>query len=94
MNVVVLGVQKGKSKNGRDFTRIFYKKLFGDYEVENSDCSGMMTGSEFSYKDFNVKPGDECDFHYEPGFRNEATLSDVVVLKPAVEESVKAAGGK
>lgn len=94
MKVVIVGVQKGKTKTERDFTRIFYKKPFGDYETENSDCSGMMTGSEFSYKDFNVKPGDECDFLYEPGYKNEATLSDVVVLKSAVEESVKQAGGK
>lgn len=94
MKVVVVGVQKGKTKTGRDFTRIFYKKPFGDYELENSDCSGMMTGSEFSYNIFDVKPGDECDFQYEPGFKNEATLSEVVVLKAAVEASVKAAGGK
>ena len=94
MKVKIIGVQKGKTKTERNFTRFFDQKPFGDYEVENSDCSGMMTGSEFSYKDFDVKPGDECDFQYEPGFKNEATLSDVVVLKSAVEESVKQAGGK
>ncbi|MDE7019758.1 MAG: hypothetical protein K2P23_02485, partial [Lachnospiraceae bacterium] len=43
---------------------------------------GMVVGTEFSYKDYGLKPGDECDFMYEPGFEGKATLSDVVVLKP------------
>lgn len=94
MNVVIVGVMKGKTKAGNIFFQYYYKKAFTDYELANNDCVGMLTGNEFSYTDYNLKPGDECDFHYEPGFQGRATLSDVVVLKQAVEESVKAAGGK
>lgn len=94
MKVKILGIKKGTTKGGKDFCQYYYQKPFTDYDMESNDCSGIMTGDEFSYTDFNLKPGDECDFHYEPGFQNKATLSDVVVLKSAVEDSVKTAGGK
>lgn len=94
MKVIILGVKKGTTKGGNNFFQYYFKKPFTDYEVENSECLGMMTGAEFSYTDYNLKPGDECDFQYEPGYQNKATLSDVVVLKEAVAESAKATGGK
>ncbi len=91
MKVTIIGIRKAKTKNGREFCSYFYEKAFTDYERENSDCLGMTVGSEFSYKDYNLKPGDVCDFMYEPGFEGKATLSDVVVLKPndASGESAK-----
>lgn len=82
MKVTIIGIKKAKTKNGRDFCQYYFRKAFTDYEMENSDCLGFAVGSEFSYKDYNLKPGDECDFCYEPGFEGKATLSDVVVLKP------------
>ncbi len=82
MKVTITGIKKAKTKNGREFSQYYYEKAFTDYERENSDCLGMTVGSEFSYKDYNLKPGDVCDFMYEPGFEGKATLSDVVVLKP------------
>ncbi|MDE7021115.1 MAG: hypothetical protein K2P23_09490, partial [Lachnospiraceae bacterium] len=82
MKVFIIGIKKAKTKNGRDFCQYYFQKAFTDYEMQNSDCIGMVVGSEFSYKDYNLKPGDECDFMYEPGFEGKATLSDVVVLKP------------
>lgn len=94
MKVTILGVMKGTTKAGHSFFQYYYKKAFTDYESENNECSGMTCGNEFSYTDYNLKPGDECDFQYEPGFQGKATLSQVVVLKEAVAESVKAAGGK
>lgn len=94
MKVKILGVMKGKNKAGKNFCQYHYQKPFTDYEADNNECSGMAVGTEFSYTDHNLKPGDECDFNYEPGFQGRATLSEVVVLKPAVEESAKAAGGK
>ena len=84
MKVFIIGIKKAKTKNGRDFCQYYFQKAFTAYETENSDCLGMVVGTEFSYKDYGLKPGDECDFLYEPGFEGKATLSDVVVLKPAV----------
>lgn len=82
MKVLITGIKKAQTKNGRNYFQYYFQKAFSDYEVSNTDCAGMAVGSEFSYKDYNLKPGDECDFQYEPGFDNKATLSDVVVLKP------------
>lgn len=94
MQVKIIGVMKGKNKVGKSFSQYYYQKEFTDYEAGNNECAGMSTGNEFSYTDYNLKPGDVCDFQYEPGFQGRATLSKVVVLKEAVTESVKAAGGK
>lgn len=94
MKVKILGVMKGKNKAGKSFCQYHFQKPFTEYENENNECLGFTTGQEFSYTDYNLRPGDECDFQYEPGFKGQATLSEVVVLKQAVEESVKAAGGK
>lgn len=82
MKVTIIGVKKAKTKNGKDFCQYYFQKAFTGYEVENSECFGFAVGSEFSYNDYGLKPGDECDFLYEPGFEGKATLSDVVVLKP------------
>ena len=81
MKVTIIGIKKAQTKNKKNFCQYFFQKAFTDYERENSDCLGFTVGSEFSYKDYNLKPGDECDFLYEPGFEGKATLSDVVVLK-------------
>lgn len=94
MEVKIIGVMKGTNKAGRGFCQIHYQKQFTDYEAENNECSGMAVGTEFSYTDYKLKPGDECEFQYEPGFQGRATLTNVVVKKAAVEESAKAAGGK
>lgn len=94
MKVTIIGIKKAKTKNGREFSQYYFEKPFTDYEMENSDCAGMTVGSEFSYKDFGLKPGDVCDFQYEPGFDNKATLTDVVVLKEAVAEKLKEKEGK
>lgn len=82
MKVTIIGIKKAKTKNGREFCQYYYKKPFTDYELENSDCLGMIVGNEFSYRDYNLKPGDVCDFQYEPGYEGKATLSDVFVVKP------------
>lgn len=87
MKVTIVGIRKGTSKNGKSFCQYYLTKPFSDYDMENGDCSGFQTASEFTYKDYNLKVGDVCDFQYEPGFEGRATLSDVVVLKPNDEPS-------
>lgn len=82
MKVTIIGIKQAQTKNKKDFWQYYFQKAFTDYEMENSDCIGFTVGSEFSYHDYNLKPGDVCDFQYEPGYEGKATLSDVVVLKP------------
>ena len=39
-------------------------------------------GSESCIRDsFNIHPGDEAEFIYEPGFQDKATLVDIKVIK-------------
>lgn len=92
MKVTILGFRKAQTKNGRGFVQYYFKKDFSDYDLNNSECNGELVGSEFSYKDYNLKVGDVCDFQYEPGFNERATLSDVIVLKDAVKEQLKEHG--
>lgn len=92
MKVTILGIKKAQTKNGRDFWQYYFKKDFTDYDLNNSECMGEQVGSEFSYKDYTLRVGDVCDFQYEPGFNDKATLSDVVVLKNAVDEKLKNQG--
>lgn len=88
MKVTIIGIRKGKTKNGRDYFQYYFSKNFTDYEMENSECAGFITGSEFTYRDYKLHPGDECDFQYEPGYEGKATLSDVVVLKDAINSKL------
>ncbi len=53
MKVFIIGVKKAKTKNGRDFCQYYFQKAFTAYETENSDCLGMVVGTEFSYKDYS-----------------------------------------
>ena len=92
MKVTILGIKKAQTKNGRDFWQYYFKKDFTDYDLNNSECEGEMVGSEFSYKDYILRVGDVCDFQYEPGFNDRATLSDVVVLKDTAAEKSKGLG--
>ena len=82
MKVQIIGLQKGQSRNGRDFTNLFFTKEFTPYESQNGTCVGFKVGQEFTYLDVsNVKPGDICELTYEPGYQDKATLTGVVVLK-------------
>lgn len=76
MKVTIVGVRVNESK-GRKAYNYFGLKDFTDYEIENSECVGQMVVSEFSYKNFNLKPGDVVEFDYEPGFQGRANLTGV-----------------
>ena len=83
MKVQIVGVQNGQSKNGRVFKNIYFTKEFSQYEVQNGSCVGYKVASEFTYLDVQCKPGDVCEFTYEPGYQDKATLTNVTVLKEA-----------
>lgn len=81
MKVEIVGVRKGQTKTGRDCFNYYGLKEFSDYDQENSQCEGQEVVKEFSYKDYGVKVGDEVEFQYEPGFKEKATLSNILMLK-------------
>lgn len=76
MRVTIVGVRKSESK-GRAAFNYFGLKDFTDYDIQNSECNGQSVVAEFSYTDFNLKPGDVVEFDYEPGFQGRATLVGV-----------------
>ncbi len=79
---IILGVKAAKGKTGRVGYTYFYQEAFTDYESENCETVlGMRCGSEFSYKDFGCKPGDEMTFVYEKGFQDKAVLADMIPVK-------------
>ncbi len=90
MKAVILGTLRGTTKNGKNFMNIFATKNFSDYEMQNNTVEGVPCFTEFTYNDFNLKPGDEVEFVYEPGFQGRASLVDVIPLKLA-EQAAKPA---
>lgn len=87
MRVTIVGVKKSESK-GRDAFNYFGLKDFTDYEIKNSECVGQMVVAEFSYTDFNLKPGDVVEFDYEPGYQGRATLTGVRPVSLAADTNL------
>lgn len=83
MKVTIVGIKKGKTKKGVDCFNYYGLKDFTDYDQANSECSGHDIVDAFSYKDYSIQVGDLVDFQYEPGFQGKASLSDIVMVKPA-----------
>lgn len=84
MKVTIVGVRKSESK-GRTAYNYFGLKDFTDYEIENSECQGQTVVSEFSYKNFDLKPGDVVEFDYEPGFEGRAMLVGIRPISLAAD---------
>lgn len=84
-NQTIIGVIKRTSeKTGKTSYTYYFQEPFSEYETRSSDsASGFKTGSEFSYTEFNVKPGDVCAFSYSKGFQDRAVLDGITVVKPA-----------
>lgn len=87
MRVTVIGVKasqyKGKDGQLKTGYNICGLKDFTRYELENAECEGRDVIREFTNVNFNVHPGDEVDFIYEPGFQDKATLVDIVPVSYA-----------
>lgn len=81
----VIGVQKVKTKAGKDFYNYFLARPFTDYESSNSECTGRAVDTEGSGLEFLVKPGDLVELSYTKGFQGRATLSGMTVVKPAIK---------
>ena len=82
MQVTIIGIKKGETKNQKVFYNYYGLKQFSDYDMENAECTGQEPVTAFSYKDYNVQVGDLVDFRYEPGYQGQATLSDIIMVSP------------
>ena len=87
MQVKIVGVKRSEytGKDGKDKTAINYFGLkdFTNYEKDNSDCEGVCAIAEYSSTDYGVHVGDIVEFMYEPGFKDKATLVDIIPIKIA-----------
>lgn len=83
MQVKIVGIKKGETKNKKPCFNYYGLRDFSDYDMENSVCLGHQLVSEFSYKNYGLSIGDVVDFQYEPGYEGKATLSNVVMIKMA-----------
>lgn len=87
MVVKIVGVKRSEYKGKDGSNRVGFNymaiKDFTQYERENTEVEGHDVIREFSNTDFNLHPGDEVEFMYEPGFENRATLVDVKPIKLA-----------
>ena len=84
----VVGIQKIEKTSGNNEGKAFYNyyftESFSNYDLENSDCSGLKTFKEFSYVDFGVKVGDVVIPYYERmtfGKEERAVLTDLIPVK-------------
>lgn len=82
MQVTIVGIKKGETKTQRAFYNYYGLKDFSDYDQGNAECEGQEVVDAFSYKDYNLHVGDLVDFQYEPGFKGQAALSNIVMIKP------------
>lgn len=83
MQVEIVGIRKGETKNKKPCYNYYGLRAFSDYDMENSECVGRQVVVEFSYKDYCLSIGDIVDFQYEPGFEGKATLSNVIMIQMA-----------
>lgn len=90
MKVTIIGTKVAKTKSGKMGYTYYFQKPFTAYESENSECLGFAVGHEFSYIDFDLRPGDVVNFIYEPGYEERATLVDVSLLKNYIPPADKA----
>lgn len=96
MQVKLLGVKISHyQKDGQDMVAANYYgvKPFTEYEMKNCLCDGASVVSEYARKDFGVRAGDIVDFVYEPGFKDKATLVDIVPLAIADKPPFKEGSG-
>jgi hypothetical protein len=78
----VLGITKRTYTEGKNAgkTGVTYhlQGSFSDYDIENSNAEGVRVFNEFSYKDFNLKVGDQVAIVYGKGFQDKATLENMI----------------
>lgn len=87
----VVGIKKAVStKSNKDCWTIHFAGDFTPYEMENCDCDGMSTFTEFTYTDYGLHVNDLVELDYAKGFQDKATLSGITVIKSPYLEKLKA----
>lgn len=87
----VVGIKKAVStKTKKDCFTYHFAGDFTPYEIENCECDGKNTFTEFSYTDYGLHINDLVELGYTKGFQDKATLSEVVVVNSPYIENLKA----
>jgi hypothetical protein len=77
----VIGIERGINKKyNTPFTILHTLTTFNDYEVQNKGAQGRKAEVTYIRGTINCSLGDKVEFCYQPGFNNEAVVSDVKIL--------------
>ena len=85
MKAYVVGVRESTNKKGNKAYNLSVKVPYTPYEVETADATlGFNTQNYYTQVNCSgLKPDDEVNLEFEPGFQGQATLSGVHVITPA-----------
>ena len=85
MKAFVVGVRESINKKGNKAFNLSVKVPYTSYEVETAEKTlGFNTQNYYTQVDCSaLKPDDEINLEFEPGFQGQATLSGVHVIAPA-----------
>ena len=76
----ILGIKKGKNKEGNPSYVYYFSDDYSDYERNNAECLGSPVSSIYSSKDFKVNVGDELELIYGRGFQDKAVLKEIRII--------------
>lgn len=76
----IIGIRSSVSKStGKKYFTYYMMEGFTDYEKENGECHGSKVSFEGSSIDFGVHVGDQVKCYYDKGYKDQATLSEMIV---------------
>ncbi len=83
MKATLIGIKCQKNKKGVDAYNLYVSLPYSDYEASNAESAlGQKTDSYYTVIDCKgLKPGDNINLEFEPGFEGKATLSGVHLAK-------------
>lgn len=78
----VIGIETGFSKKSElPFTVLHTESNFDSYSIEKRNAIGLKCETTYIRSTVVCKVGDMVEFEYQPGFNNEAVVSNVRVVK-------------
>lgn len=81
---VIKGIKKAPSKNGeRVYTTYFCERPFSDYELDNTEVTGIAVEEVQTTEDFPIGIGDEVIFYYGKAIGNWQPVTDFKMLNKA-----------
>lgn len=83
MKATVIGVRQSKNKQGVNAFNLSVSKPYTQYEVDKAEkVLGFNTENFYTTIDCStLKPGDNVNLEFEPGYEGKATLTGVHLAK-------------